>query len=82
MSDDAPRYLDPKRAAAYLGLSAKTLARMRVTGDGPPYAKARRLVIYDRLDLDRWVAARKRRFTGESVEPAEEEEEEDGEEED
>ena len=63
-----PRYLGTKEAAAYLGVAAKTLEKLRVTGKGPPYAKAGRRVIYDRRDLDKWVAKRKRRFTGESVE--------------
>ncbi len=61
------RYLDTKQAAAYVGLSVKTLEKLRVTGRGPRYAKAGRRVIYDRRDLDRWVAERKRGFTGESV---------------
>ena len=68
MSDPLPRYLGPEAAAAYVGLSPKTLQRMRVTGEGPRYVKARRRVIYDRLDLDDWVAERKRRFTGEEIE--------------
>ena len=72
-----PRYLDTKQAAAYLGLSVKTLEKLRVTGRGPRYAKAGRRVIYDRRDLDRWVAARKRGFTGEWVD-ADEPEEADG----
>ena len=41
---------------------------MRVTGEGPPYVKVRRRVIYDRFDLDDWAAKRKRRFTGETIE--------------
>ena len=64
---EEPRYLDTKQAAAYLGLSVKTLEKLRVTGKGPRYAKAGRRVIYDRRDLDKWVAERKRGFTGESV---------------
>ena len=67
MNDIAPRYLDTSQAALYLGISPKTLMRMRVTGDGPRYAKAGRRVIYDRLDLDGWVEERKRRFTAESA---------------
>ena len=76
-----PRYLDTKQAAAYLGLSVKTLEKLRVTGRGPRYAKAGRRVIYDRRDLDRWVAARKRGFTGEWVD-ADQPEEADGPEDD
>ena len=68
MSDPLPRYLGPAEAGAYLGVSPKTLQRMRVTGEGPLYVKARRRVIYDRLDLDDWAVKRKRRFTGEEIE--------------
>ena len=66
MSENLPRYLDTVQAA-WVGLSPKTLQRMRVTGDGPPYVKWGRRVIYDRTDLDDWMAWLKRRFTGESV---------------
>lgn len=53
-------------AAAYLGLSGSTLAKMRLRGDGPVYAKAgHRIVVYDRADLDEWLAGRKRRSTSE-----------------
>ena len=68
MSDPVPRYFGPEEAARYLGLSPRTLQRMRVTGEGPRYVKVRRRVIYDRLDLDDWAAKRKRRFTGEEIE--------------
>ena len=39
MSDPLSRYLGPEEAAQYLGLSPKTLQRMRVTGEGPPYVE-------------------------------------------
>ena len=68
MTDTDQRYMDSRAAAAYLGLSEKTLRRMRVTGGGPRFAKARRRVIYDRVDLDDWVGRRKRGFTGEEPE--------------
>ena len=71
MSDPLPRYLGAEAAAAYVGLSPRTLQRMRVTGEGPRYIKVRRRVIYDRLDLDDWVAKRKLRFTGEEIEEPE-----------
>ena len=48
-------------------MSSSTLNRMRVTGDGPLYSKLGRRVIYDVGDLDAWIEARKRRFTGESA---------------
>ena len=64
---DGGRYMDTKAAADYLGLSPSTLNRMRVTGDGPRYSKLGRRVIYDVRDLDSWIEARKRRFTGEAA---------------
>jgi len=63
---NSPRYLSTKQAAMYVGLSPCTLNRMRVTGEGPRYAKAGRRVVYDRADLDAWIDARKRSFTGET----------------
>ena len=66
MSETGPRYLNTLQAAAYLGVSDKTLLKLRHTGGGPPYATLGRRVIYDARDLDKWVADRKRRFTGES----------------
>ncbi|MFN0264223.1 helix-turn-helix transcriptional regulator [Tepidamorphus sp. 3E244] len=57
-------YLKPADAADYTCLSVATLARMRVTGDGPPFMKlGHRLVVYSKGDLDAWLTARKRRST-------------------
>lgn len=51
-------------AAEYVGLSASTLAKMRLRGDGPVYAKAGpRVVVYNVADLDHWLASRRRRST-------------------
>ena len=58
-------YLNTKHAADYLSISPSTLNRLRVTGKGPRYAKACRRVIYESVDLDAWVKARKRNFTRE-----------------
>ena len=54
--------LDAKGAAAYLRLASQTLAKMRLSGMGPPYYKVGRRVLYDRTDLDRWLDS-KRRFS-------------------
>lgn len=55
-----------KEAARFLGLSPSTLAKMRLRGDGPRYAKAGpRIVLYDLKDLETWVETRKRRSTSE-----------------
>jgi predicted DNA-binding transcriptional regulator AlpA len=56
-------HLRTRQAAEYLGLSISNMEKMRFKGDGPPYAKLGRLVIYEMSDLDAWVNARKRTST-------------------
>ena len=54
-------------AARYLALSPSTLAKMRLRGDGPPFAKlGRRAVTYRKSDLDAWLASRVRNSTAEA----------------
>ncbi len=68
-SNFARRMMRAPDAAAYLGLSPSTLAKMRVRGDGPVYSKAGpRVVVYDVVDLDAFLTERKRRSTSETVE--------------
>ena len=45
-------------AAAYLGLSPRTLESLRHRGEGPAFAKLGRAVVYDTRDLDRWFEER------------------------
>ena len=61
------RFLKTSEAGAFVGLSGKTLARMRVTGGGPVYSKRGSRVIYDIADLEIWMKEGKRRFTAEVV---------------
>ena len=68
-TDNEARYWNTKRAADYLGVSPDTLNRMRLTGDGPRYAKLGGRVIYDPSDIDAWVEANKRSFTHEKITP-------------
>lgn len=48
--------MNPKSAAAYLGLAVKTLAMKRCDGTGPKFVKRGRIFYY-REDLDRWLRA-------------------------
>lgn len=48
--------MDAKNAAAYVGLSVKTLAMMRCAGSGPKFVKRGR-VFYFRENLDEWLRA-------------------------
>ena len=61
--DAATPLLTPKQAAAYLGLSIWTLARMRARGVGPDYASYCRRFFYDVSALDAFVAKNLRRPT-------------------
>ncbi len=55
-----------KEAAEYLRVSPATLAKLRCLGGGPRFAKpSARLVLYDRQDLDAWLAGRMLNRTGE-----------------
>ena len=53
-------------AAAILGLSASTLEKLRLKGNGPKYAKLGRVCAYLPQDLEAWAAARSRKSTSES----------------
>ena len=56
-------FLSTKEAAAWLGLRANTLEKMRVYGNGPIYRKHGRYVRYHINDLLSWSNANKRRST-------------------
>ena len=64
-----PDILDTPGAAEYLRLSTPTLERLRLTGNGPAFAKLtpgrRGSVRYRRTDLDSWLASRLVRSTSE-----------------
>lgn len=67
MEDEADRaarakkgspFLTTAQAAHYVGLSPRTLERMRGTGRGPRFRKHGRYVRYHIADLDAWSEAR------------------------
>lgn len=62
-----PRYLTPKQAADYLGLSPKTLEKWRSTGGiGPNFVKmGQKAIRYDVAELNHWTAANSRHSTSE-----------------
>ena len=67
-------YLNTLQAAAYLGLSTRTLDRYRVSGDGPVFHRFSGRVRYLRVDLDAWAVTRRRASTsddGSGERPAE-----------
>jgi excisionase family DNA binding protein len=62
--------LTTRQAAAFLGLSASTLNKMRITGHGNlPFIKlGARRVVYDPADLKQWIDAQRRRSTSDTGE--------------
>lgn len=50
-------------AARYLGLSVSTLNKKRLTGDGPPYFRLGRRVVYRQIELDAWLESHRRLST-------------------
>ena len=66
MSDD--RYMTTREAAAFLGLSHRTLDRYRVSGEGPRFHKFGNRVRYLRADVQAWAAERCRSSTSDQGE--------------
>jgi hypothetical protein len=54
-------------AATYLGVATQTLAKLRWAGTSPPFYKVGRQVVYDRKELDLWLAVRRRRSTSDAA---------------
>ena len=63
---ESPSVLDAVAAARYMGLSASTLAKMRLSGNSPAFLKLGRRVLYRRVDLDAWLESRTARNTSDA----------------
>ncbi len=56
-----PRILRTPEAASYVGLSASTLEKMRLSGGGPRFIRlGGRAVGYELRDLDAWLDTRRK----------------------
>jgi len=55
------------QAAAALGLSRSTLARLRVSGGGPRYIKLGKKILYLAEDLYAWLDSHRRWSTSEDM---------------
>lgn len=58
MTDIKPIAVDEMAAANITGISVSSLQKMRVRGDGPPYAKVGNRVRYRIVDLEAFMAER------------------------
>ncbi len=52
--------LTPQQTADKVGLATQTLAKLRVSGGGPPFVKLGRRVLYPETELSAWIEARPR----------------------
>jgi hypothetical protein len=75
MDDEAERaarakkgspFLSTAQAAFYLGLSLRTLQRMRTLGEGPRYRKHSGYVHYHIDDLNAWSRSRVKKSTSDA----------------
>lgn len=57
------RFVRTHEAAAFLGLSGRTLEKHRCTGTGPVFRKLGGRVVYAIEDLEAWAAERSRKST-------------------
>jgi len=58
-----PTLLSPSEVAQRLGLARSTLAKLRLSGGGPPYVKLGAAVRYPEDSLAQWIAAQPRRHS-------------------
>ena len=65
MKNEAETYLSTRKAAAYLGLSPRTLDRYRVSGEGPDFYRFGGRILYRQTDLEHWAAERRVSSTSE-----------------
>jgi excisionase family DNA binding protein len=63
IAKERPQWLTRKEAADYLRLGESTLAKLFVSGDGPPAIKVGRAVRYSSDDLNQWMIGRRRKST-------------------
>lgn len=54
------KYLSTEETAEHMRVSQSWLAKSRLSGEGPPFIKAGRTVLYDLDDLDAWLSSKKR----------------------
>lgn len=52
-----------QEAAEYVGVSKGMLDKLRTAGGGPRFIKLGKKVLYDTLDLDRWIESKKQSST-------------------
>lgn len=65
MDAQSSMFLNAKQASQLLGLSPSTLAKWRLSGTGPRYSKLGRRVVYQRGEIESWMAKHTHESTSE-----------------
>ena len=60
-------YLTAQEAAEYLRSSPSTLAKLRLSGNGPVFTRIGKAIRYRRIDLDGWMQSRLVRSTSDQI---------------
>jgi hypothetical protein len=63
---NSPDWRAAEAAAHYLGVTTSTLAKYRLTGEGPKFARIGRRIVYFKEDLDAWMLGRRVTSTAET----------------
>jgi hypothetical protein len=66
MMINSPFVLSARDAARAMGIAPSTLAKMRLSGNGPVYCKLGRRVVYRREDLAAWLESHVARNTSDA----------------
>ena len=59
-------FIGTPAAAEYLGISPRTLEKLRVTGGGPAFYKVRRRCLYRLAELEAWALEGRRGSTSDT----------------
>ncbi|WP_041767835.1 AlpA family transcriptional regulator [Pseudovibrio sp. FO-BEG1] len=59
-------FLTAQQTSELLGVTCGSLAKWRLSGEGPVYAKLGRRIIYLKRDLHEWIDANRHRSTSDS----------------
>jgi hypothetical protein len=54
---DAAEYLPESALCEQYPFSPRTVQRWRATGDGPPYIRVGRRILYRRSDVEEWLSS-------------------------
>ena len=62
-----PRWADTRTTAQHINSSESFLNNLRVSGDGIPFVKMGRKVLYDLNEVDDWLSRRRRLSTSDGI---------------